>query len=209
MKKYLNKKTIFFIISVLIIVSGIITVAISGFEKSIEYKAGTRIEVYIPQGFEKQDIIEIARKSFETDELLLLDVEQTNQVAGIKILDYSKEQLENYINNINEKYGIKDEDKKNYEILVPETRIRTLVQPYILPIIFTTTISLIYIVSRNYNTINGVKIPLRILTVLGIVLGLYFSFIALLKIQFSIYTMPIALAIYMILLIMLVNKKCE
>ena len=35
-------------------------------EKSTAYKAGTRIEIYIPQGYEKQDIISIAEEMYIT-----------------------------------------------------------------------------------------------------------------------------------------------
>ena len=37
----------------------------AGFEKSSDYATGTRLEVYIPKGYEKQDVISIAKESFE------------------------------------------------------------------------------------------------------------------------------------------------
>lgn len=209
MKKYFNLKSIFLIISILIILSGIITMSLFELNKSIEYKAGTRIEVSILKGYEKKDIINIAKECFSTDEILFLEIEKTNQVAGIKIIEYSKEELDNYISKISEKYEINKDDIIYYEISVPETKISTIIKPYILPIIFTTCISLIYVIIKNFRNNKGTKLPLKILEILVISLGLYFSFIALLRLEFCMYTMPFALTIYIVALIASVNRKCE
>lgn len=210
MKKYLNIKTIFLIISILIIIAGVITSSILGLEKSIEYKAGTRIEVYIPKGYEKQDVIDIAKESFTTsDEMSFVEIEKLNQVAGIKVIDYTEEELKNYISKLSTKYEMEEKDIEYYEIEIPETKITTILKPYILPALFTTLITLIYIILKNFKTDKGVKIPLRLLKILVITLGLYFSAIALLRLTISIYTMPLALAIYIVTLLISVNAKCE
>jgi len=209
MKKYFNIKTIFLAIIILIILSGVITLNISGFEKSLEYKSGTRIEVYIPEGYEKDEIINIAKESFKTDEILFSKIEKVNKVAGIKVKEYSKEQLDEYINKISEKYEIDTEKMEYYEIVVPETKISTVVKLYILPVILITVLSLIYILIKNYKLNNKAKISLKVLEILVITLCLYFSIIALFKLPFSIYTMPLAFAIYIVTLLISVNKKWE
>lgn len=209
MKKYINTKTIFLIISVLIIIAGAIAIGLKGFEKGVEYKAGTRIEVYIPSLYEKQEVLDMAKQSFETDDILFIEIEKTKQVAGIKIVDYTKEQLDNYINKITEKYNIEEDELEYHEILVPETKISTIIKPYILPILFSTCLILIYIIIKDIKSNNGTKMPLKVLRILVISLGIYFSIIALFRLQFTIYTMPIALAIYMVALVVSTNKKCE
>lgn len=209
MKKYLNIKTIFLIISILIILAGIITIYLKGFEKSLEYKSGTRVEIYIPNGYEKQDILNIAKESFNTDEILFSEIEKLNQVAGIKVTEYSEEQLNNYINKIVEKYEIEEDEKEYYEIVVPETKISTIINPYILPLILITVLTLIYIIIKNFKANNGIKKSLKVLGILVITLCVYFSIIAIFRLQFSIYTMPLALAIYIVSLLIVVNKKCE
>jgi len=209
MKKYLNIKTILLAISILIIVAGIVNIFINDFNKSLEYKAGTRIEVYIEKGYEKQEIINIAKETFGNTEILFYEVEKLNQVAGIKVAEYSKEELESYTDKIAKKYNIEKEEIEYYEISIPETKIITIVKPYILPLLFITTLSLIYIIIKNYKSNNVVRISLKILGILVITLGLYFSLVSLLKLQFSIYTMPLALAIYTVSMLVAVNKKCE
>lgn len=209
MKKYLNLKTILLAISILIILAGAITLCIAGFEKSIEYKAGTRIEVYIAEGYEKEDIINLAKESFDTDEILFSEVENSNQVAGIKVTKYSQEQLDAYINKVAEKYEIDEEEMEYYEIVVPETKISTIVNPYILPVVLITVLSLIYVIIKNFKANNRIIISLKVLGILVITLCIYFSFIAILRLPFSIYTMPLALAIYIVALLIATNKKCE
>lgn len=207
MKKYLNFRTLILVISILITLAGVTTACFSGFEKSIEYKAGTRIEVYIPNGYEKEEIIGFAKESFNTDEILFSEIEELNQVAGIKITKYSQEQLKVYINKIVEKYKIDEEEKEYHEVIVPETKIVEIISPYILPVVLITVLSVIYLIIINYKSNNKVKISLKTLGILVITLGLYFSVIALLKLKFSIYTMPLALAIYIATLLISVNKK--
>ena len=209
MKKYLNIKTILIVISILIILAGAVTVCTKGFEKTIDYKYGTRIEIYIKQGYEKEDIINIAKESFETDEILFSKLDQISKVAGIKVSEYSQEQLDTYINKVFERYEINEEEKEINKVIVPETKISTVVKPYILPVLLITILSLTYIIIRNYKLNNKIKTALEILGILVITLCVYFSIIALFGLSFSIYTMPVATAIYIVTLLIAVNKKCE
>lgn len=209
MKKYFNIKTIILAISILFIIAGAITLVIIGFEKSLEYKPGKRIEVYIPNGYEKQDIINIAKESFDTNQILFSEIEKLNQVAGIKVTEYTHEQLDIYINKIAEKYEIEKEKVEYEEIIVPETKVSTVIKPYILPMLLITISSLIYIIIKNYKSNNKTKMSLKVLGILVITLFLYFSIISLFRLQFSIYTMPLALAIYIVALLIAVIKKCE
>lgn len=207
MKKYLNVKNIILLISILIIIAGTVTLCLYGFEKSIEYKAGSRIEVYIPDLYEKEDIIQIAKESFETEDFLFIEIETLDQVAGIKIIEYTEEQFENFKNKISKKYGIDKEELEVHTALVPETQVATLVKPYLPPLFFVTTLILIYIIIKSIRNNEGVRIPLKVLGILVITQCLYFSLIELFRLEFSIYTLPLALAIYIVTLLITVNKK--
>ena len=207
MKNWLNKKRVILLILMLIIISGIITVGVIGFEKSSDYTSGTRLEVYIPKGYDKQDVITIAKESFENKEISFYEIEKLNQVAGIKVKEYTKDELDSFKTKISEKYEINKEDIELYEVSVPTTRISSIVIPYILPMLLVTVLSLIYVGIRNFKSNERVKISLKVLVTVAIVLGLYFSIIALLRLQFGTYTMPLALAIYAITLLISVNNS--
>lgn len=207
MKGIWKKNKITLLVLIILIITGTIILGIKGFEKSPDLKAGTKIEIYIPQGYEKQEIIDIAQQSFNENHLAFEEVEKLNQIAGIKVNNYTEEQLNDFKAKISEKYDIKTEELEMYEIPMPTVRISTLAEPYVLPIILATIISLIYVLFRNLKSENKWKIILRIVFTLTIVLGTYFSLILIFGLPFGNYTMPLALAIYIITLIILVNNK--
>ena len=207
MNYILKKNKIILIILTALIIAGIITMFVTGFEKASEYQAGTRIEVYIPQGYESQDIINIAKESFNGKQISFEEIEKLNQIAGIRVKEYSKEEFENFKSKVSEKYGIDEKELEIYEILIPTTRIRTALEPYVFPVVLVTVLSLIYVLFRNLKSENKWKTLLKIVLTLAIVLGVYFSLILISGLPFGEYTMPLALAIYLISLIILVNNS--
>lgn len=206
MKKCLNANKIFLIILILIIISGIITLGVFGFKKSSEYSSGTRIEIYIAKGYEKQDIINIAKESFTGREISFDEVEKLNQIAAIKVKDYTKEELNNYKAKIAEKYNTSEESLQVYEVAIPATRVETVVKPYILPTILITVLSLIYISFRNLKSGKVLKTLIEIVLKLILIAGVYFSIILLFRLPFGTYTMPIALLIYIISMLIIIYK---
>lgn len=207
MKYILKKNNLILLVLIVFILAGLITMFVTGFNKSFEYQAGTRIEVYIPQGYEKQDVIDIANESFNGKKINFEKMEKLNQVAGIKVKEYSSEELDVFKTKISEKYNIDKDKLQIYEIEIPATRISTAIEPYILPVILVTVISLIYVLFRNLKSEQKWKIILKIVLTLSIVLGLYFSIVLICRLPFADYTMPLALAIYIITLLILVNNN--
>lgn len=206
MKKLLEKnKKVLIILLILIILSGIIVVSTIGFKKATEYTAGTKIEVYIPKGYEKKDVIDIANKAFNGKNITFYELEKLNQVACIKVNEYTEEELTTFKNEISQKYSIETEKLEVYEVKVPETRISSLVQPYIMPTIITILLAVVYMVIRNLKTENMIKNILNILLSFVIVEGLYFSVIAIIRIPFGMLTMPFALVLFIITLLIQAN----
>lgn len=205
MKNWLNKQKILLIVLILIIISGIITLCIVGFEKSAEYKAGTRIEVYIPKGYDANEITEIANESFTGKEIYFSKIEKLNQIAGIKVNEYTQEELDTFKTKICEKYSIEKDNLELYEVAVPKTKISTIVKPYILPMLLVTILTLVYIEIRSLKTKDVLKKSLKFLAILVMALALYFSIIVLFRLPFGKYTMPLALAIYISTLLITIN----
>ena len=204
------KKKIPLIILILILLAGIITLFVAGFEKSVIYGAGTRIEVYIPKGYEDKEILDIAKESFAGKKIALEKVEKLDQIAGIKINEkYSEEEMKNFKSRISEKYGIEEKNLDIYELPVPKIKVSTDIMPYVSPIALITAVSLIYVLFRNLKNENKWKIIFKIVITLAIVLGLYFSIILIIRIPYGIYTMPIAIVIYIITLMISVNNIKE
>lgn len=209
MKNLSKKNKIVLLLLTLLIIAGIVTLFVAGFEKTIEYKAGSRIEVYIPQGYEKQDILNIANESFSGKDFVFEEIEKLNQVASVKIEDYTEEELNKFKTSICEKYKIEEDKLELHEISLPTTKISTLVTPYVFPVVLVTVLSLIYVLFKNLKSENKWKIVLKVVLVLALVLGAYLSLILVLRLPIGNYTMPLALAIYIITLIISVNNIKE
>lgn len=204
------KKKITLSILLFILLVGIIVLFVLGFEKSTAYKAGTRIEIYIPQGYVKQDIISIAEECFNGKKLQFEEIENLNQIAGLKISEkYNEEEMKNLRTKVSEKYKIDEKELDIYEISMPTRRIRTDIMPYVKPITLVTILTLIYVLFTNIKKQCKWKMILKVLATLSIVLGLYFSLILITRVPFGLYTMPTALAIYIITLIVSVNNIKE
>lgn len=206
MKKITENKKILIIAILIIIVAGIIFLAVKGFNKGIIYDSATRIECYIPSRYEKADIENITNETFSNKNVTVQDIEKLNQMVSIKIKDYSEEELENFKTKISEKYGIDKDKLEIYEIKIPTTRISTIVKPYVLPVSIVTVLSLVYIALRNIKSKEAVKKVIKVALTLVLVAGIYFSILVIAQIPINEYTMPIALMLYVLTLLIEVIK---
>lgn len=201
------KKTtkIMMAITVAIILSGIVVTILYGFNKDISYQKSTKIEVNIPKGYEKEDIKQIANEVFSNKNIQIQDIEKTNQVVSVRIKSYTEDELNSFKAKISEKYDIDQDELTVYEIEVPATRISTLVTSYLFSVGLVTILSLVYVALRNIKKDAGKKVLTLIISLIAVV-GLYFSVIAITRIPISEYTIPIALAVYIATLLIVVGK---
>lgn len=202
MKNISKGKKIIAIIIALILIAGTIMLIVKGFNKSITYQKGTKIECYIPKGYDKEDIKEIAKEVFEDKNIEIQDIEKTNQIVSVKLQNYTQEELENYTSKIAEKYNVDKEKIETYEVEVPETKISTILAPYILPVSIVTILSLVYVALRNIKEKDMIKRVAKLLIKLVASLGIYFSIIVISQIPVNAFMMPIALAVYVATLLL-------
>jgi len=196
MKEWINKRKIILIICAVIMIAGLIMFFIKGFNKEQYYSANMKLEVYIENGYDKNTIKEIAKESFGDKEFNLEEIEKLGQVVAIRIKNPSEEEIETFKNKIMEKY----------QIDMPTVRIRTFVEPYIFPIILITILSLIFVGIISKKSKKIIENICKIIIKLIIISGVYFSILLICRLQFGTYTMPIALAIYLLTLLVSVNK---
>ena len=206
MKEWFNKNKIILIICIVIIIAGLIMLFTKGFNKENYYTANKKIETYIEKGYEKEDIINIAKECFPDRQIDFEEIEKLEQVAAIRLKEATEEEIENYKNKIIEKYEIEEANLQIYEVDMPTSRIRTFVEPYVFSVSLVTILSLVYILIRNIKKEKLVENILKTIIILALVLGVYFSLILICRIPFGTYTMPIALTIYISTLLIVVNK---
>ena len=203
-----NKLIIALIVTIL--VAGMIVIFTVGFNKSIIYQKGTKIEVKIDQGYQLEDIKEIAKETFPSRDMYLQKIEKLDQIVSIKVDHYTEEELENFKTKIVEKYGMNKDELQVEEVESPTTRISTLALPYLMPVILVTALTFIYIGIKNIKNKKIGKVMITLLLALVSTIGIYFSVIAIARIPISTYTMPIALVIYVAtLLITVINLNKE
>lgn len=206
MKNRSKSKKVALIIIALILIAGIIMLFAKGFQKDINYQSATRIEFYIPQGYEKTDIQQIVSEVFSDKNLQIQEVEKLNQIVSIRIKNYNAEELETFKTKIAEKYGIEKDNLDLHEVPIPSTKISTIVSPYIIPVSLVTILSIVYVAIKNIKEKDMGKKVVKILINLIIVAGLYFSIILITQMPVNQYTMPIALALYVATLLITVIK---
>ncbi len=196
MKNMSKKSKILSILIILIILVGIIMLATIGFNKSIIYKSGKRIEIRIEKGYIKEEVRQLALEVFADKNIKVQDVEKVNQIASIKIKDYTEEELNNFKAKIAEKYEMKEDEVQLEEVKVPTTRVRDIVLPYVFSVTLVTILSVMYVGIKNIREKNTINKIVKLLATLIVVSGLYFSIIVITRIPVNEYMMPIALVLY-------------
>ena len=200
MKKKLSINQLICIISIIVIIVGVIVLLTRGFEKSLDYARVNRIEIYLENGYNKEEITQIVNEIFIEKEFKIHDVDKFNQTIAIDLREsYSEEELESLKTAIAEKNGIDKEELTIYENKIPAVTVRDIVKPYLQPMIIATMLIVIYIILRNIKSVEKImsKIIRMILTIL-LAEGVYFSLILIIGIPISKLTMPIAIIIYML-----------
>jgi preprotein translocase subunit SecF len=208
MKQLSSKQKIIGIVIIAIILAGIITICTAGFNLGINYSNNKKIEIYIGKNYNLSEIKEIANEVLE-DKFLLQTVEITDDTVAITVSDATEEQIENLKTKISEKYSISENSQSSEVFEIPGVNLKDIIKPYIFPIILTTIIIAIYTAIR-FRKQNVLKVCAKLIGALIVVEALYFSLIAILRIPFNDFVMPISVFIYIVSLIGLIywfNKK--
>ena len=197
-----NKKILYILIAIIIII-GAIVCKVKGFNIESAYKQ--RQEIVLSQALEIEvsKVEEIAKEILGDKYLRVQKVEQFGNAVEISATEITEEEKEKIVSKVNETYN-EDIKNENIDIIsVPNTKIRDILKPYILPTIITFSACLLYFVII-YHKIGLAKVLGK-----GIVFPiamelLYYSIIAIARIPFGRVTNAIAVGIY-VLAIMIIT----
>lgn len=207
MKKVSDFKKIFYSITILIIIAGIIVIATKGFKFSLRYDNNTRIELNLGKAFEINDIKQITNEVFEGQEVILQKVEIFEDTVSVTTKEVTDEQKQKFVDKINEKYGLERKVENLNIIQQPHTRGRDICKQYITPTLIAFILIVIYI-SIRYRKINSFKTLTDFIKFELIFIALYFSIIAILRLPIDILTMPIAVLVaILVLIIFILNSE--
>ena len=200
MKELLKNKKLIYIVIALIIIIGIISIFVLRLNFTLMYSEHTRINVYLGKNYELQDIKQISQEVFGDQEIIYQEIETFHDSLAITVKQATEEQ----ITNLETKLKVKYESDSEEEILqvneVGHLRGRDIVRPYIIPMIISTLVILAYVGIRYLN-LGVFRTTFTLFLRLIISEALLLSVIAIGRIPIGIYTMPVAIILYLLVII--------
>ena len=203
MKEIMENKKILYIFIVAIIIIGIISIFVLRLNFSLMYSEHSQIEIYLGKRYDLKDIKQITEEVFEKQEIKYQEIETFHDALSVR--NASEEQIDTLETKLREKYEIESETQILQANTIPHLRGRDIVKPYIVPIIIASLIILIYVGIR-YMKLGAIKVTFTLLLRLIVSESLLLSVIGIARIPISVYTMPVAILLYIAVIICTVCK---
>ena len=212
MEKLKNANRIIYIIVAILILIGAIILGVKGFNIELFYSSRQEMNISNNTGLDSSKVFEIAKEVLGDQKIKVQEVERFGNAVQIISTEISDESKQEIVNKVNEEYST-DISADDVEVInIPNTRIRDILKPYILPGVITFAIILIYFAIAYKKQglrevlLKGIFIP--IITELT-----YYAVIAITRIPFGRVTNSIAIGLYVasigILTIYFQRKKDE
>lgn len=220
MKQLKDAKKIFCILLIaIIIIAGIVTVFLKGFNVELRYRAQQKVELIIGEELSKEDLTKIQEKAdevFGKGNYIIQVVEVFKDTVQVTAREITEEQKNSLVAKVNELYPQEstEEGKEPAKLLdaagiaiesSENARLREFLKPYIMPVIIVTIIILAYY-AILYRKLGIVKVILK--AGLGIVLSqaVLLSILAIIRFPMGRLTTPLVLLVYVISLINISGK---
>lgn len=200
MKKISDFKKIFYGVSLVVIIFGIIMMLTVGFNFSLRYQENTRIELNLGKDFDINDIKQITNEVFENQKVILQKVEIYEDTVAVTTTEATDEQKQSFVDKINEKYELEKKVEDLNIVQQPHTRGRELCKKYITPGLIAFILISIYIVVR-YRKLDSFKTLIEFVKYEALAIAVYFSIIAVCRIPIDLITIPVAVLVVMLVLI--------
>lgn len=188
------------VVIAVIILIGIVIVSTIGFKGDVSsFAKNTQIVIGIETAFEIKDVKSIVNEIFIDEHIGVQYVGLFEDIVLIKVVQRTEEELntklEELNNKINEKYEIENTVDDMIISNNPTIRLRDVVKPYIIPSLISLSIVVGYFMIR-YRRLGIIKTISTYMLMLGAVLGVVISVIAIARIPVTVYTIPTLLLIY-------------
>ena len=197
MKEQKNTKKIVCLIAIIIIIIGAIICKTKGFNIELMYSNRQSLNISSSTELDVSKIEEISKEILTNRKVKVQKLERFGNALQITAETISDEEKENIINKINEELGSNISNDNATVETIANTKIRDILKPYILPAIVTFAAVLLYFlvvynkIGLNKVLLNGIFVPI-------IVELVYYSLIAITRVEFGRITNSIAIGIYII-----------
>lgn len=187
-----KKSKIISIILIIIFIIAIVLTGIRGLNVDLNYAEGVSILFDMKQQFNTADVENIAREVWPKGQIIVQKVEVYDETVLIKVSKVNDEELSNLVNKINEKYGLELTSEDLAVQYNSNVKIRDIVSPYIVPMLITTALIIVYYSIRY----RGVKEILDLLVKLIFAEGIIYSIYAITRLPINVLTMPIGMLVF-------------
>lgn len=203
-----NKKIIYGILFAIIVI-GIIMASTLKFNYSIDFEDARKIDIYTAKQVNLEEIKSMVSDIFGTRSKVEY-IETFDDMVRVTLPNiYTEEQKTEYknelINRINAKYETEINEEEVLVKVLPHFRGRDFVRRYIVPIIITAIIILVYFAIR-YRKLGSLKVALNAVGNMALIEAVYVSLIAITRVEINKYTVPFGMLLAVITLLTLTNN---
>ena len=206
------KNKAIYVFLIILIIAGAIVYKVKGLNKELNYSNRQQFEISAASTFDVSKVETIAKEVLSNRKVKVQKVERFNNALEIISTEISEDEKQNIINKVNEEYNETISNENINIISIPETRVKDILMPYILPIIITLTAVLLYFV-LVYSKLGIKNVIFKGIAMPVLILLSYYSIIVILRIPFGRITNCIAVALYLLsigtLAVCFQNKKEE
>ena len=192
-----EQKKLICIIAAIIIIAGVIVGSVKGFNIELSYLSRKQMVLVSEKEINIKEIEDIAKEILTDRKVKVQEVDLYGKSAEITATSISEDEKNEIINKVNEKYEISIEADAVQITEIPNTRVRDILKPYILPAFIAFVITLLYFVII-YNTIGLKDILLKAICMPVITELLFYSIVAITRIPFGRVVNSIALGVYVL-----------
>lgn len=196
MNKIMKNKMISYIVIALIILVGIASIFAFKLNYTLMYSEHTTINVYLGKAYNLQEIEPIVEEALGKQETIYQEIETFGDSLAITVKEATDEQISNLESKLKEKYEIESTETILQTNKIGHLRGRDILKPYVVPMLIVTAIVLVYSGIR-YAKLGIFKAVFILLLRLVVSETLLLSIIAIFRIPIGIYTMPVAMLLYM------------
>ena len=206
MKELIKNKKVLYSLIAIIIVLGIISIFAFRLNFTLMYSEHTKISVYLGKEYNLDDIKQLTEETLGKQEVIYQEIEVFKDAVAINVKSATDEQISSLETKLKEKYEIGESEQIIVTDTVGHIRGRDIVKPYIIPSVIVTIVILVYVGIR-YLSLGLIKVIITLIVRLVLTEVLLISVIGLARIPIGVYTMPIAILVYIATLMYTVVKN--
>jgi len=194
------KKIIYLGLICIIIIGAIITCTL-GLNADIMFSKNAELDIYVGETINIQEIKELVKQVFPNERVIVQEIEMFEDMISVTVADRSDEELktkaEELNTKINEKYGVENAAEDITISHNPKARLSSIIKPYIIPILVSFALILIYAIIR-YRKLGIPYVLMTYVLSIAVIEAVLLSIIAITRLPVTRLVIPVGIVAYAI-----------